>query len=378
LSYDRQLDQVCPHQVAEEALFVSTDQRTVSPMQPVASISSVMMRFDGEIMVPSTGVLLPATATGSKDGPFNISTGVNDILAVKVDQGPLQTATIAPALSISTARLAAQLNAQLTGVTFVASGTRMTFRTASEGQGSSLFIDPSSTMAPLLGFIAPRYFRGQTVVPGWTLVRDVNSLTNPPLRLIVFDRPLRGMRDFVEITYTTTRQNCRRCGGTGTENDWRYGRTGEVIQVRDEALLEQEILKLLLTLRGSNPFPNMAFYGTTISEAIGKKLTAGGQVQNLLVSDVITTFKMWQDVKRKQEQLIGQFVSDEEYPYRLLNTSLLPSKDPTIVFLSVTVQNRSQKPIVLERGLKLPAGFDITSFQQGLIRQNLRNPVLVG
>jgi len=232
-------------------------------------------------------------------------------------------------------------------------------------------------MTSLLGFPAPREFRGQTSVPGWTLVRDPSAISDRPLRFVVFDGPLRGYRDFVELSYTTVRQDCRRCGGIGVENDWRYGRTGETVQVRDEALLLQEIQKLFLTSRGSNVFHT--FYGTTIIDAIGKKLTADGLVQNLLFTDIVSTFKAWQDLKGKQETQVGQFVSDEEFPYRLLDVDLLPSdQDPTVVFLMITVQNRSQKAIVLERGLKLPAAFDIASFQQGTIRQSIRKPVIAG
>jgi len=377
MSYDRQIDQVCPHLVAEEALFVGTDQRTVRPMKPIASLASMSVRFNGQIQVPSFGVRLPATATGAKEGPFTIVAGVNDTLAFRVDQGPLQQVTFSPASAITPARLAHLLTTKFTGVSFFASGLRISFRTLSEGSGASLFFDSSSTMTSLLGFPAPREFRGQTSVPGWTLVRDPSAISDRPLRFVVFDGPLRGYRDFVELSYTTVRQDCRRCGGIGVENDWRYGRTGETVQVRDEALLLQEIQKLFLTSRGSNVFHT--FYGTTIIDAIGKKLTAGGLVQNLLFTDIVSTFKAWQDLKGKQETQVGQFVSDEEFPYRLLDVDLLPSdQDPTVVFLMITVQNRSQKAIVLERGLKLPAAFDIASFQQGTIRQSIRKPVIAG
>ncbi len=377
MSYDRQIDQVCPHLVVEEALFVGTDRRTIRPMKSVASAASVVLRFNGEIQVPSFGVHLPARATGSKDGPYTILAGVNDRLTIRVDNGELQTVIVPPATTLSAARLVAILNTNLLGVSFSPTGNRVSFRTLSEGSGASLFFDPTSTLVSLLGFPTPREFRGQTTIPGWTLVRDPAAISERPARFIVFDEMLRSFSDFVEVSYTTARPDCRRCGGIGIENDWRYGGTGETVQVRDEALLRQEIQKLFLTARGSNTFH--PFYGTTIIEAIGKKLTQGALFQNLLVTDVGQTFKSWQDIKRKQEELVGQIISDEEFPYRLLGVNLLPSdKDPTVIFLKITIQNRSQKAIVLERGLKLPSAFDIASFQQGVIRQSLRNPVFSG
>jgi hypothetical protein len=232
-------------------------------------------------------------------------------------------------------------------------------------------------MTTLLGVPTPREFRGQTSIPGWTLVRDLKSLADRPTRLIIFDEPLRSFGDFVEISYTTVKQDCRRCGGIGVENDWRYGQTGEVAQVRDEALLIQELQKNFLTIRGSNSFH--PFYGSTLIEAIGKKIVSGGLMQSLLETDIYQTFKAWNDIKRGQEEKVGQYVSDSEFPYRMLGVNIVPSKqDVTVVFLRVTVQNRSQKPIVLERGLRLPQAFDIKSFQQGNIRQSLLNPVFAG
>jgi hypothetical protein len=377
MSYDRQIDQVCPHLVAEEALYIGADRRAIRPMRPIASADSVLLRFNGEALIPSSGLQLPGAATGSKEGPFTLLAGVNDKLAVRVDQGPLQTVVLPPASALAPDRLAYQLNRQLTGVTFRGVGKRLQFRTASEGRGASVLFDATSTMTTLLGVPTPREFRGQTSIPGWTLVRDLKSLADRPTRLIIFDEPLRSFGDFVEISYTTVKQDCRRCGGIGVENDWRYGQTGEVAQVRDEALLIQELQKNFLTIRGSNSFH--PFYGSTLIEAIGKKIVSGGLMQSLLETDIYQTFKAWNDIKRGQEEKVGQYVSDSEFPYRMLGVNIVPSKqDVTVVFLRVTVQNRSQKPIVLERGLRLPQAFDIKSFQQGNIRQSLLNPVFAG
>jgi hypothetical protein len=198
-------------------------------------------------------------------------------------------------------------------------------------------------------------------------------------RLILFDEPIKDFQAFVEVSYNTAQQDCRRCGGTGVEHDWRYGSTGETAQVRDEALLIQETQKLFYTVRGSNPFH--IWYGTMIIEAIGRKLTAGGFVQNMIISDIYQAFRRWQSIKRQQEEVVQQVLTDEEYPYKLLSVTLDQStEDPTVIFVNVTVQNRSQRPIELTRGLKLPEPLDLlgSSQQQGLIRQSLSNFVLTG
>ena len=379
MSYDRQLDQVCPHMVACETLYVAGDQVTVRPLRPIASAGSVSLRINGEITVPSHGVVLPAKTVGSRGGPFSIRTGVNDTLRVQVNQGAVQTATLSATDRLSAARLADQLNTRLRGVVFSAFSNRIGFRSDAEGSAASVFVDGSSTLASLLGIPVNRMYRGRQVTPGWTLVNDAYTLNDRPTRLIVFDTPLKGVKDFVEISYSTIRQECRRCGGLGVEHDWRYDTKGEVGQVRDEALLIQELQKLIYTLLGSNPFHT--WYGTNLLDAVGKKLTAGGLVQNLIVSDIHQAFARWQSIKRQQEGAVGQAVSDEEFPYNLLSVNLQQSsQDPTVVFVKVTVQNRSSKPIQLERGLRLPMPLDLmgSTAQQGAIRQSLSNFVLTG
>jgi len=184
-------------------------------------------------------------------------------------------------------------------------------------------------------------------------------LDDRPTKLIVFDEPLRSASDFVEINYTTIRQECRRCGGSGVENDYRYTKTsGEPVMVGEEALLQQELQKLFFTLAGSNPFHT--WYGTDLIESVGKKLSSGGFVQNFVVSDIYTAFTRWQSIKSQQEEKVGQFVDDKEFPFRLVSVDLEQSnKDPTVVFVNMTVMNRSSQPIQLSRGLRLPLPYDL-------------------
>jgi hypothetical protein len=196
---------------------------------------------------------------------------------------------------------------------------------------------------------------------------------------VVFDEPVKDYQPYVELSYNTVRQECRRCGGIGVENDWRYGRTGEVAQVRDEALLIQEFQKMVYTMRGTNQFHQ--WYGTQIIEAVGRKLSVGGLVQNMIVSDIYQAFNRWQRVKQAQEEKAGQALTDEEYPFRLLSVTLERStNDPTVIFVNSTIQNRSQKPIQITRGLRLPEPLDLlgSTAQQGVIRQSLNNFVLTG
>jgi len=373
MSFDLQIDQTCPHAVFEEALFVASDRLTVRPLRPISSAQSVQVYLNNAIQVPSQGVFLPAKSQGTRRGPFTVVQGVNDTLQLTVNQGAVQTVVLPASRGIQASRVAAILNQQFQGVGFSVVNDRLAFFSRETGPAQSIFLKDTSTAATLFGFTANHEYRGKMNVPGWTLVSDPTTLADRPTRLIVFDEPLRSGSSFVEISYVTLREECRRCGGSGVENDWRYDLNGKLIEIRDEGLLIQELQKNFYTIQGSNQFHT--WYGTGLIEAIGKKMTAGGFTQNLIVSDIYQAFNRWQSVKRQQEDDVGQFVSDREYPFRLLSVNLQQStQDPTVVFVNATVQNRSNDPIQLTRGLKLPQSLS----SGGTIRQSLSGTVLSG
>lgn len=381
MSFDRQIDQLCTHGVVEELLSINGDQRTVRPMRPISSADSVRVRLNRTLEVPSDGVYAPAITYGLREGPYSIKKSVNDKIVLDVAGYPLQTVTLPAIASIESSKLALLLNQNLKGATFEVSKTgALTLKSNQPGPDVTMMLRTGSTMATILGMKVNRQWRGRTIAPGWTLVSDPLTLSDRPTRLVIFDEELKTFEPVVEMDYVTVRQECRRCGGIGVENDWRYGKNGSVAEVRDEALLIQEMQKMVFTIRGSNPFH--PWYGTSISEQIGSKITTTGVVQNLIMSDLQTAFRRWQLVKKQQEENVPQPVSDAEFPYRLLGVDVQQSRrDPTVVFVSMAIQNRTLgEPLVLERGLRLPQPIDIlgSTAAQGVFRESLRNYTLTG
>jgi phage baseplate assembly protein W len=379
MSFDRKIDQLCTHRVTEEALFMEDDYQTVRPLRPIASVAFTVVRVNGVATVPTEGVQLSASVVGAKPGPFTITEGVNDRLILSIDGGADQILIAEDGKKIPVKQVVRNLNGLVRDGIFEEVGPKVSLRTGRKGKHAFLHIKNGSTLASVLGLVQDRVFRGVVSVPGWSIVRDPNTLDDRPSRLVVFDKPLRGFADYVELNYTTIREECRRCGGLGVENDWVYGRTGNTIEVRDEALLLQEILKIMFTLRGSNPFH--PWYGTLLTDTIGRKLSAGGIVQNLIVSEITTAFSRWQDIKRQQEESVGQFVSDREFPFQLLNVRVEQStQDPTVIFVTASVQNRSGQPIDIERGIRLPEPSDLlgATAAQGVFRASLSSFSKVG
>lgn len=379
MSFDRQIDQVCPHLVVDETIFVDASRQIIRPVKPIATLNSVSLRLNGLLDVPSQGVMLPVQVQGLGIGPFNIVKGVNDTLVVRVNQGPVQTVQVPAAAQVPADKVAGYLNFGLTGVQFnVVNNVYLQMQSADSGYAATVWVDGASTIAQTIGFLMNHLYRGVNVNPGWSLVLDPTSLPQLPYRMIIFDTPLKSIADFAELSYNTVRTQCRRCGGTGVEDDWQYGISGDTGEVRDEALLIQEIEKIMFTLRGSNPFHT--WYGTTLTDTVGKKFTIGNFIQTLIVNDITTTFNRWQSIKTQQQQVVRQYVSDKEFPARLLGVQLQQStQDPTVIYVNVTIQNRSTQPIQISRGLKLPQPLDLlgATAQQGIIRQSLQQPVLV-
>lgn len=371
MSFDRQLEQICTHQVTEEALFLSADRRTVKPLRPIASSNAVKVRINGLADVSPAGLLTPALAKGSLPGPYDIRPGVNDTLVVSVNAGAPQTVTLPAGRSLSAKQLALILSRLVSGVSWAASKkNQVQAKSYKLGRESRLMFHEGSTLAPTLGLTLNRAYRGQVIVPSWSLIKDPRTLSSYPSRWILFDEPINGTNDYFEIDYITLRQECRRCGGSGVENDWRYDTQGEIIEVRNSDLLLQETLKVTYTIKGTNPFH--LWYGTGLLEMIGKKISDRGLIQNLVLSDLHDAFRRWQNIKKQQEEEVGQFVSDEEYPFRLLVVNLdTDDQDPTILYVNALVQNRSNQPIQVSRGLKLPIPFDIlgSTVQETLLRE---------
>lgn len=379
MSYDRQIDQLCEHRVVEEALFVDYDRQTIRPLRPIASTTSILVRMDGDFMVPSFGVYAPARVVSGRQEPFTIKAGMNDLILLQVGDDPVQSLRIAAGVGFTALRLSELLNLQAKGVLFEAHGLRLSMRTVLEGRGATAVFQPGSTMAATLGLGINRVWRGRVLAPGWTLVANPNTLSDRQTRWIVFDDKVKSASNFVEITYTTVQQECRRCGGLGVEDDWRYTGTGDVVEVRDEALLLQEVMKLMYTIQGSNPFN--PWYGTGLINMIGSKVSMGDIIRNSIISDVQQAFTRWQSIKRQQELSVGQYVSDREYPFRLLSIDVQQSQqDPTIFFIFMTVQNRSGYPVDMQRGIRIPQPTALLSSTaaQGVLRQSLSNFVLTG
>lgn len=71
-------------------------------------------------------------------------------------------------------------------------------------------------------------------------------------------------------TYTTALSSCPKCRGNKNDFDMHFDNAGRIITVQGHDKVKQQIVKALLTVRGSNLFDSD--YGSVLSETIGSKI----------------------------------------------------------------------------------------------------------
>jgi len=113
-----------------------------------------------------------------------------------------------------------------------------------------------------------------------------------------------------------------------------------MILVENENLLNQLVLKSLLTDKGSNPY--FKGYGTLLRSRIGKKATTG--IAASISQDVtrcLEKVKQWQGTQSGY-----QYVSRKERLSEIVSVDTSPHKDdPSTFMVDVVVRNASRSPI---------------------------------
>lgn len=357
MSFDFQIAHACPHLTVEEEVVLGDDRRSLVTRQPVAS-NSIRITANDQLTVPRDGLFSRAQLYGSVSGPFRVVPNENTI-SIRNRTQSIDNLELPVGVRITTDRVVELLNAAFRNgqVTIVAQNFKGYLRlTDLSDQGTLSQVIVKGDAAPQLGFVNQTRARGRMVYPPWRFAERPEITTTPgvanirqiSVRYPQFTQPVKGNPIF-KVSYTTYQRYCRRCQGFGIENDYLISADGTPFTIVNEDLLNQDVLKVLSTIKGSNPFHPE--YGTTLLTRIGTKATGTGLASvNEDVINALTVFQRLQEFAGRYQEITAR--------QRLANViaiNTLPSEfDPTIFEVQIIAANASNVPVVVSTVFAAP------------------------
>lgn len=185
---------------------------------------------------------------------------------------------------------------------------------------------------------------------GWKIVVDERSASEFPKKKIVFNRAIRDANGFFEISYTTYSQLCRKCYGRDILYDHAFDSTGRLILVLFEQKLIQQVIKILMTKIGSNPF--VTGYGTSIPDVIYTAIRDPEGLKSELVTEVSLAIEKQRNIHYYQNEV--QYHSPREILDRLIDVQVARSNDdPRVYYIAVEVSTLAGDTTLIRRELFL-------------------------
>jgi len=351
MSVDFQIAFPCPHLTIEERVALDEDRRSLLTRQPVMSGDFVRITANDDVDIPKEGLFASARVAGSFSGPFTIQKGRNRI-TIRNARGSVEDYALPVGIRVTADRVvellyAAFRNAGL-GILPVSRDGLLSFSDLDDVGPASL-IDIRGDAAASLGFVNQIAAKGREVFPGWEMAEredvintvTINQFIQISTRYPQFVRPVKSNPVF-KVTYATIQQRCRRCLSTGIENDYRFDNQGAALLLQNEDLLNQALLKILLTRRASNPFHT--YYGSTLVDQIGQKALLGTSIS--INEDVLRTVETFKRLQTLQGQF--QAITARERLAAVLSINVYPKRDdPTVFNVIITGTNASGQPVTL-------------------------------
>lgn len=183
---------------------------------------------------------------------------------------------------------------------------------------------------------------------GWSIVPNELSVAPEQLQKIVFKKPFKDYFQYVEVSYTSPIDFCRKCYGLGVLYDHFITRTGDVKKVDKEQKLIQHLIKNIMTILGSNPFH--PYIGTRIAQAIFKALRNPQAFETQTLLDIENVFSKYKLNQYKQAEV--QSVDLRELLSDLRDLNIVPNNlDPREYELYITATTQAGNTILVEREL---------------------------
>jgi phage baseplate assembly protein W len=341
MSEDLQISYACPHYIRYERVGLQNGIYII-PASPINGAGLVVIKRDGIVLEPQ-GNNREATITTPNVSPFRVRSTSN-VLTITTTEGYSNTITL-PTKIYNSKTLISEIQSQI-GAILVEETTSKALRFSDQKLGIGFTLTGSLLKA--LGFNKQKQVvKTKKSTPAWGLVSRLNGHD------IQFKSKLEP-EGLLEISYTTEKRYCRRCGGTGVENDFRFGTDGDIQKVQDTDLLYQNIAKTLLTEIGSNPYHT--WYGSNANRLIGQKNNASiGVALRLSVQQALDKLqKMQQDLKRVQ------YISQEERLVSVQSVEVSALNDnATALLCNVVVRSGANRQVSVNIIFEVPGSISL-------------------
>jgi phage baseplate assembly protein W len=342
MSFDAQLAHACPHFIRYERTSISGG-REILPLSPISGSGMLKLRVD-EVEIPPEGLFSLVSAPFPSSAPYKITATSNTLF---IASESTEVEIILPAKIYSQAEMISQISKSLPPP-FSVSAYGQSVAVENGGQTNKLTLSGSALAR--LGFKGARLTkRAKTLAPSWKLVKD---RTRPGSKIIFSDTY--EPQGLVDISYLAEKSYCRRCGGTGVENDFRFDVSGDIQVIEGYDLLYQAVAKILLTQYRSNPYHT--WYGSTAISLIGKKSNSGTA---LALKDSVRA-ALDNLVNIQGQQVKVQAMSLEERLKRVVSidvTSL--GDDQTAYLVKVVVESMSSQPVSINIVFAVPGSIPL-------------------
>jgi hypothetical protein len=353
MSRDVQLAFPCPHLIGEERVDLGADRRTLYTSKPISGPNLLRVVANDEWEVsPYTGVVTTASVKSYRREPYKV-TLANRTLVIRTGNGEA-TVTL-PTGYLSALQVSSTLATAASSLVTVTTPDGYLTVTDKADPGPASRVQLSGSALEALGFDQQFGGKGRTVIPSWRLYS--RTAVNPEDAVdslgyyIGFDSPVApGM--YFTVTYPVAPNLCLRCLTTEVENDFRFDAQGDALIVRDENLLYQSCLKIILTEIKSNVYHS--WYGSNLATLIGSKVV-GASVAGIrqAVSTALGNLQSLQNAQAKYQRITAK-----ERLFSVDNVSVVQSpSDPTMFFVEVSVRNYASEPVDISIVYTTPGTF---------------------
>jgi hypothetical protein len=196
-------------------------------------------------------------------------------------------------------------------------------------------------------------FASDSVVPKtyYILILDPTQLVINQARMIYLKKKWKSVEDFWNISYVTLSNFCPKCVGFNTLNDISYDIRGNLLTIRNEPLLLQNLEKFTVTELQTNPF--QVFIGTNLVKLIGQKISDPSYISSRVTQEITSTLQVLKDLQ-SQYTATGRSVTNGELLNSVDSVKVnFDENDPTILRADVTVTAKSGRSVSFSQFLQV-------------------------